>query len=230
MPSLIDMRRRIRAVKSTQQITKAMKMVAASKLRRAQERVIATRPFAIEARHVLASIASRVDEHAHPLLVRRAGVETGATLLIVITSDRGPAHKRALMEAGADDWLAEPLDPELLRLRLRLAERRLADIAEQGKSEQALRESEERYRSVFEGVPIGLYRTTPAGRLLDANDALVRVLGYPDRETLLRANVGDIYFDPEDRHRWQRAVEEEGGSRIRSFETRVREVFASARL
>jgi F-type H+-transporting ATPase subunit gamma len=89
MPSLIDMRRRIRAVKSTQQITKAMKMVAASKLRRAQERVLATRPFAREARHVLASIASRVDEHAHPLLVRRPGVESGATLLVVITADRG---------------------------------------------------------------------------------------------------------------------------------------------
>jgi F-type H+-transporting ATPase subunit gamma len=89
VPSLIDMRRRIRAVKSTQQITKAMKMVAASKLRRAQERVMATRPFAAEARHVLASIASRVDEHAHPLLVRRPGVESGSTLVVVITSDRG---------------------------------------------------------------------------------------------------------------------------------------------
>jgi F-type H+-transporting ATPase subunit gamma len=83
------MRRRIRAVKSTQQITKAMKMVAASKLRRAQERVVATRPFAKQARAVLASIASRVDEHAHPLLARRPGVERGATLLIVITADRG---------------------------------------------------------------------------------------------------------------------------------------------
>lgn len=83
------MRRRIRAVKSTQQITKAMKMVAASKLRRAQERVLATRPYAAQARHVLASIASRVDEHAHPLLARRPGVDTGPTLLLVITSDRG---------------------------------------------------------------------------------------------------------------------------------------------
>jgi F-type H+-transporting ATPase subunit gamma len=89
MPSLIDMRRRIRAVKSTQQITKAMKMVAASKLRRAQEKVVATRPFAREARRVMASIASRVDQTLHPLLVRRPGAETGATLVIVITSDRG---------------------------------------------------------------------------------------------------------------------------------------------
>jgi F-type H+-transporting ATPase subunit gamma len=89
MPSLIDMRRRIRAVKSTQQITKAMKMVAASKLRRAQERVVATRPFAREARRVLESVASRVDPATHPLLARRPGAATGTALLIVITADRG---------------------------------------------------------------------------------------------------------------------------------------------
>jgi F-type H+-transporting ATPase subunit gamma len=83
------MRRRIRAVKSTQQITKAMKMVAASKLRRAQERVVATRPFANQARQVLASIAARVDPGAHPLLVRREGAEKGATLIIAISADRG---------------------------------------------------------------------------------------------------------------------------------------------
>ncbi len=89
MPSLIDMRRRIRAVKSTQQITKAMKMVAASKLRRAQERVIAARPFAREARRVLANIAARVESTAHPLLTQRAGAGAGSTLLIVIAADRG---------------------------------------------------------------------------------------------------------------------------------------------
>ncbi len=89
MPSLIDMRRRIRAVKSTQQITKAMKMVAASKLRRAQEKVVATRPFAAEARRVLASVSRRVDQAAHPLLARRPGVDTGPTFVIAITADRG---------------------------------------------------------------------------------------------------------------------------------------------
>jgi F-type H+-transporting ATPase subunit gamma len=89
MPSLIDMRRRIRAVKSTQQITKAMKMVSASKLRRAQEKVVATRPFAREARRVLASIAARVDQAQHPLLTRRPGAATGSTLVIVISADRG---------------------------------------------------------------------------------------------------------------------------------------------
>jgi F-type H+-transporting ATPase subunit gamma len=89
VPSLIDMRRRIRAVKSTQQITKAMKMVAASKLRRAHERVVAARPFAREARRVLGSIAARVDQTKHPLLQRRPGAATGPTMLIAIAGDRG---------------------------------------------------------------------------------------------------------------------------------------------
>ena len=70
MPSLIDLRRRIRAVKSTQQITKAMKMIAASRLRRAQDRVIASRPYAQRMLQVLQGLASRVDPEAHPLLQR----------------------------------------------------------------------------------------------------------------------------------------------------------------
>ncbi|HSC27914.1 MAG TPA: ATP synthase F1 subunit gamma [Vicinamibacterales bacterium] len=90
MPSLLDIRRRIRAVKSTQQITKAMKMVAASKLRRAQERIQQARPFAIQMLRVLNGLASRVDPSMHPLLderrVPRAG---GRVLLFVITADRG---------------------------------------------------------------------------------------------------------------------------------------------
>jgi len=92
MPSLLDIRRRIRAVKSTQQITKAMKMVAASRLRRAQERIQAARPFANESLRVLNSLATRVDPTSHPLLderkVRRAN---GKALLFVITADRGLA-------------------------------------------------------------------------------------------------------------------------------------------
>ncbi len=90
MPSLIDIRRRVRAVKSTQQITKAMKMVAASRLRRAQERIQQARPFATEMRRVLNSLASRVDPAAHPLLDQRAAPRAGGkVLLIVITADRG---------------------------------------------------------------------------------------------------------------------------------------------
>ena len=92
MPSLLDIRRRIRAVKSTQQITKAMKMVAASRLRRAQERIQQARPFATEMLRVLNSLAMRVDPASHPLLdERKAPRAAGKTLLFVITADRGLA-------------------------------------------------------------------------------------------------------------------------------------------
>ena len=90
MPSLLDIRRRIRAVKSTQQITKAMKMVAASKLRRAQDRIQHARPFATQMLRVLNSLAVRVDSSAHPLLDERKTPRAGGkVLLFVITADRG---------------------------------------------------------------------------------------------------------------------------------------------
>jgi F-type H+-transporting ATPase subunit gamma len=89
MPSLIDLRRRVRAVKNTQQITKAMKMVAASKLRRAQERIMAARPYAVQMQRVLSSVATRVDPSIHPLLVQRALGPNSKTLVIVVTGDKG---------------------------------------------------------------------------------------------------------------------------------------------
>jgi F-type H+-transporting ATPase subunit gamma len=89
MPSLIDLRRRIRSVKNTQQITKAMKMVAASKLRRAQERIINARPYAVQMQRVLASVAARVDSSIHPLLTVRESHPGARTLMIVVTADKG---------------------------------------------------------------------------------------------------------------------------------------------
>ena len=88
MPSLIDLRRRIRAVKSTRQITKAMKMIAASRLKRAQDRVVNARPFAQRIRSVLNGLVTRVDPSTHPLL--RVPVDgEGRPLLIVVSADRG---------------------------------------------------------------------------------------------------------------------------------------------
>jgi F-type H+-transporting ATPase subunit gamma len=89
MPSLIDLRRRVRAVKNTQQITKAMKMVAASKLRRAQERILAARPYANQMQRVLGSLAGRVDPSAHPLLMVREVRLDSRILVIVVTGDKG---------------------------------------------------------------------------------------------------------------------------------------------
>src|SRR5437667_416263 len=89
MPSLIDLRRRVRAVKNTQQITKAMKMVAASKLRRATERITAARPYAQQMQRVLGSVASRVGTAVHPLLTVRELGPDSKTLVIVVSADKG---------------------------------------------------------------------------------------------------------------------------------------------
>jgi F-type H+-transporting ATPase subunit gamma len=89
MPSLIDLRRRIRAVKNTQQITKAMKMVAASKLRRAQEQLLSARPYAQQMQRVLGRLAARVDPSAHPLLAIREVGPDSRTLVVIVTADKG---------------------------------------------------------------------------------------------------------------------------------------------
>ena len=86
MPALIDIRRRIRSVKNTQQITKAMKMVSAAKLRRAQEAMFAARPYARKMMEVLNSMATRASPEAHPLLLERGG---DRVLLVVVTGDKG---------------------------------------------------------------------------------------------------------------------------------------------
>ena len=86
MPSLRDIKRKITSVKKTQQITKAMKMVAAAKLRRAQDRVIAARPYARKMFAVIANLAARVERAQHPLLAKR---EPKQVKLLVLTSDRG---------------------------------------------------------------------------------------------------------------------------------------------
>jgi F-type H+-transporting ATPase subunit gamma len=86
MPALVDIRRRIRSVKSTQQITKAMKMVSAAKLRRAQDAMFAARPFARKMLEVLNSVATRAKPELHPLLQDRGD---GRVLLVVVTADKG---------------------------------------------------------------------------------------------------------------------------------------------
>jgi F-type H+-transporting ATPase subunit gamma len=90
MPSLKTIRKRITSVKSTQKITRAMKMISAARLRRAQQRITELRPFALKTAEVLASVALRVgpNEEVHPLLERR---EERNVLLVVVGSDRGLA-------------------------------------------------------------------------------------------------------------------------------------------
>ena len=86
MATLRDIRRRIRSVESTQKITRAMKLVAAAKLRRAQERILSARPYAIKMAELLSSLVSRTEGEAHPLLVRRPPTRRR---LVIITADKG---------------------------------------------------------------------------------------------------------------------------------------------
>jgi F-type H+-transporting ATPase subunit gamma len=101
MATLLDIRRRIRSVKSTQQITRAMKMVAAARLRRAQDSIYKARPYANQMLTLLESLAARVEQRAHPLLAERP-IEK--VLLVLITADRGlcGAFNANLIRAAQD--------------------------------------------------------------------------------------------------------------------------------
>jgi F-type H+-transporting ATPase subunit gamma len=88
MATLLDFRRRIRSVKNTQQITRAMKFVAAARLRRAQEAALAARPYAVELARVLRSTMARIESPEHPLLAKRP---ENNILVIVLTGERGLA-------------------------------------------------------------------------------------------------------------------------------------------
>src|SRR6267154_2257695 len=86
MPTQLDLKRRIRSVRNTQQITRAMKFVAAARLRRAQERAVSARPYARALNAVVRSAALRIPETAHPLLAKRSEEKV---LLLVVSGERG---------------------------------------------------------------------------------------------------------------------------------------------
>jgi len=111
MAALLDIRRRIRSVKSTQQITRAMKMVAAARLRRAQDRIFSARPYANEMMTMLSSVAARTTDRCHPLLVERP---IQRQLLVLVTADRGlcGAFNTNLIRA-AQNYLDEHRDREV---------------------------------------------------------------------------------------------------------------------
>jgi F-type H+-transporting ATPase subunit gamma len=88
MPSLQSVRRKIDSVKKTQKITKAMKMVAAAKLKRTQARILAARPYALKMRETIRNLSRRVNREAHPLLRKREGAHRNV-IVTVVTSDRG---------------------------------------------------------------------------------------------------------------------------------------------
>lgn len=111
MATLLDFRRRIRSVKNTQQITRAMKFVAAARLRRAQESALAARPYASELTRLLGSIMARIDEPQHPLLVKRP---EDRIVAVVLTGERGLAGAfNTNILRKANEFLRENKDRKL---------------------------------------------------------------------------------------------------------------------
>ncbi len=118
------------------------------------------------------------------------------------------------MKAGLDDYvLKSPRHYSRLssagQVSLRLSQQR-----------RQIKEVEGRYSSLFDSVPVGLYRATPGGRILDANPCLVEMLGYPNREALLAAKATDLYVHAEDYQTWSQLMNRQGV--VRNFETELR--------
>ncbi|MCP4657495.1 MAG: EAL domain-containing protein [bacterium] len=152
--------------------------------------------------HVGLELCRRLDTHRRP--------ESTALLALVDGQRHGGIEE--FFDAGADDYLVLPIDDERLEIRLRIAERRL-------RRRDALRESERRFRSLFEGLPVGAYRISPDGRFLDLNQTLIDLLGYEDREQLIGLESASFYVDPVDREAWRTLMKKDG--RVRDFETQV---------
>ena len=89
------------------------------------------------------------------------------------------------------------------------------DIDKRVQAERGLQESKEELRSLFDGIPIGLYRITPGGERIDGNPAIAKILGYPSREAFLR-ELDEHYHNPEDQQKWQALMERDGI--VRGFE------------
>ena len=120
------------------------------------------------------------------------------------------------MQAGAADYLVKgQIKPEDLERSIRYALDRM-------EAERALRASEERHRAMFDHLPLGVYRCTPEGEFLDANPALVRILGYPDPASLKNLYASTFYVSDEDAEMFEARLKEFGI--VRGFETRVRGV------
>ena len=149
------------------------------------------------------------------LEVVRKAREMGIRKPMIMLTGRG-SHSVDVeaMKAGASDYLVKgKVDPDQLERSVRYA-------LERERAEEALRDSEERHRGMFDHLPIGLYRSTPEGHFMDANPSLVRILGYPDPKTLKDVYSAELYVNPADRRRFREMLDRYGVAR--GFETRLK--------
>jgi PAS domain S-box-containing protein len=118
------------------------------------------------------------------------------------------------MKAGLDDYVLKAVAHyALLPGAVKRALQRKTQL-------RALKEAESQYETLFNNLPIGLFKTTPAGKILDANPAAVQMLGYPDRASLLNVNAADLFAETADSTRWQQLTG--GDTVVRGFQTQLR--------
>jgi len=118
------------------------------------------------------------------------------------------------MKLGLDDYVLK--SPKQFG-RLCAAARNALRLSRQ---KWEVREAETKYAALFEAVPIGIYRMSPAGQILDANAALIEMLGYPDRKSLLPVNAAELHADPVEFRAWREKMERAGS--VSYFETKLR--------
>ena len=137
-----------------------------------------------------------------------------AVPIIMVTGSGNEEIAIEAIKAGLDDYI---LKSAKHLARLPSAVRSALDRAEQ---RYRLEEVETRYRTLFDRVPVGLYRATPGGEFLDVNPALVEILGYRSRDDLMGVHATQLYVNAEDRIRWQQQAERDG--LVRHFEVALR--------
>ncbi|MFZ0133377.1 MAG: PAS domain S-box protein, partial [Desulfobacterales bacterium] len=115
--------------------------------------------------------------------------------------------------------LARAFDQTRLQLK-QIFQELIGNLTELESTQEALRKSEFHYRSLFDGLPVGLYRTTPDGRVLDANPMLVGMLGYPDRESFLAQRAEAMYLNSEERVKWKQIIESQESGKPYEFQMR----------
>ena len=149
-------------------------------------------------------------------LLREAGRHQLEAPVIMLTGRGSHDVDVEAMQAGAADYLVKgQIEPEDLERSIRYALDRV-------EAQRALRVSEERHRGMFDHLPVGVYRCSPEGEFLDANPALVRILGYPDPDTLARLYASTFYVSAEDEETFKARLREFGV--VRGFETHLRGV------
>ena len=139
-----------------------------------------------------------------------------AVILAVCNADLARSSE-SLIDAGVNDFVARPVEPNLLSARLAFLEQWAHNLMERLWAEEALRESEEEFRDLFESSPIGIYQSTPEGQILMANPQMARMLGYASFEEMASIDLEEGGFWPSyPRERFKAQLEREG--EIRGFE------------